>query len=168
MNYDILALNKITKKRVKGLHTIITALLDYMGVRIIAQSMLPGILHADESSEATKYGSIDDGKHIKCDKDFDELVREQNEVFHIKESALVDEEGNKVTISGCRDTKGILGTDNRKYLLDIHRFTPRDLNYPTEEWVAEIHADYLSATVRPELLDIFHNNTVKQLAHEKT
>ncbi len=36
VNYDILALNQINRHRVKGLHTIITALIDYMGMRIIA------------------------------------------------------------------------------------------------------------------------------------
>ncbi len=55
----------------------------------------------------------------------------------------------------------------RKYLLDIHRFTPRDLNYPTDVFVEEIHGDYLSACVRPELLDYFHFKKVKQIAHEK-
>ena len=47
VSYDILALNKINKQSVKGLQTIITVLIDYMGSRIIAQSMIPGILHTD-------------------------------------------------------------------------------------------------------------------------
>lgn len=47
VSYDVLALNQINKHRVKGLHTIITALIDYMGMRVIAQSMIPGILHSD-------------------------------------------------------------------------------------------------------------------------
>ena len=52
-------------------------------------------------------------------------------------------------ISGCRDTKGILGTDTRKYMLDIHRFTPRDLNYPTDVFVEDVNSNYMSACVRP-------------------
>lgn len=37
-----------------------------------------------------------------------------------------------IKISGCWDTKGIAGTDGRSYILDMHRFTPRDLNYESK------------------------------------
>lgn len=39
----------------------------------------------------------------------------------------------KKRIAGSPDIKGIMGTDNRKYILDLLRFSPRDLNYEGPE-----------------------------------
>jgi protein TIF31 len=34
------------------------------------------------------------------------------------------------TLSGSIEVKGIRGSDRRKYILDLMRLSPRDLNYP--------------------------------------
>ena len=40
-----------------------------------------------------------------------------------------DQTGTKKRIAGSPDVKGILGSDKRKYILDLLRLSPRDLNY---------------------------------------
>jgi protein TIF31 len=42
---------------------------------------------------------------------------------------VIDGNGEKKRIAGSPDIKGILGSDNRKYILDLLRLSPRDLNY---------------------------------------
>ena len=44
-----------------------------------------------------------------------------------------DGQGEIKKIAGSPDIKGILGTDQRKYILDLLRLSPRDLNYPGAE-----------------------------------
>lgn len=41
----------------------------------------------------------------------------------------MDGNGEKKVIAGSPDIKGILGSDKRKYILDLLRLSPRDLNY---------------------------------------
>jgi len=42
---------------------------------------------------------------------------------------FVDQEGAKKKIAGSIEIKGILGSDKRKYILDLMRLSPRDYNY---------------------------------------
>ena len=42
---------------------------------------------------------------------------------------VIDGEGVEKRIAGSPDIKGILGSDKRKYILDLLRLSPRDLNY---------------------------------------
>ncbi len=42
---------------------------------------------------------------------------------------MIDGNGVKKRIAGSPDIKGILGSDKRKYILDLLRLSPRDLNY---------------------------------------
>jgi protein TIF31 len=50
--------------------------------------------------------------------------------FLEKEVVCLDEEGKQFKIAGGLEVKGILGSDKRKYILDLMRLSPRDLNYP--------------------------------------
>lgn len=61
------------------------------------------------------------------------MFKSINSKLRVKECDLVQISDESVfKISGCWDTKGIAGTDGRSYLLDMHRFTPRDLNYESK------------------------------------
>lgn len=54
-------------------------------------------------------------------------------MFNVKDSHVykVDEE-KTIELSSSPDVKGIVGGDRRKYILDIMRLTPRDLNWRDE------------------------------------
>ena len=51
---------------VPELHTLATALVDYRGHRLIAQSIIPGIFHTDRASKHV-YGSMDQGETVLHD-----------------------------------------------------------------------------------------------------
>lgn len=47
----------------EGLHTLGTAVVDYRGIRIIAQTIVPGILEKNQE-QSVVYGSNDYGKTV--------------------------------------------------------------------------------------------------------
>lgn len=146
-NHDILGLRTLQVIDIDGLHIIATCHVNYKGFRVIAQSIIPGILTNTDQSSLTEYGSVDDGKTIHNSEEFNELMKKLCEHLSIKECTVVDGEGKEHTIAGSIDIKGIRGTDKRKYLLDLVRLTPRDSNY--------LGKNYTSCLVRPELVRIF-------------
>lgn len=46
---------------------------------------------------------------------------------------FLDEKNEKKRIAGSYEVKGILGTDKRRYLLDLMRLSPRDYNFLGEK-----------------------------------
>jgi protein TIF31 len=42
---------------------------------------------------------------------------------------VIDGQGNHLFIAASPDVKGILGSNQRKYIVDLLRLSPRDLNY---------------------------------------
>lgn len=108
-------------------------LIDYRGYRVIAQCIIPGILSA-EQLQCSQYGSIDDGKTIQNNKEFEYLMSQVCDKLDLDSNVeFIDEKGEKKKIAGNLDIKGILGNDKRKYLLDLMRLSPRDYNYLGDE-----------------------------------
>lgn len=56
----------------------------------------------------------------------------------------IDGNGNKTKIPCSPDITGILGTDKKKYFMDLYRLSPRDLNYEG--------VNNQSCVIRPELI----------------
>ncbi|CAI5946244.1 unnamed protein product [Closterium sp. NIES-64] len=56
-------------------------------------------------------------------------VAELGKALHLKEHKVTDGDGKEATLCSPVETKGILGSDDRKYLLDLIRLTPRDANF---------------------------------------
>lgn len=66
--------------------------------------------------------------------------------FYLDDSiAFKDENGKEHELAASIEVKGIRGTDRRKYMLDLMRLSPRDLNYPD----AKEHA---TCVLRQELI----------------
>ena len=122
----------------KDIHTVQTALIRYRGFCVTAQSLIQGILYYDEKTW-TKYGSVDEGKSIASDPEFSEVIKKISKIFHAKDDLVfIDKEGKSHLMSSPIDIKGILGGDNRKYILDLFRFCPRDLNWEGPNYDAVI------------------------------
>lgn len=81
------------------------------------------------------------------------------EQLNIKTSIIKDEKDAQFELAGSTDCKGIWGTDRWKYLLDLIRLTPRDANYPSEE--------YQTRVVRRELMLIYQRAKSLEYASEK-
>ncbi|GFZ02773.1 tetratricopeptide repeat (TPR)-containing protein [Actinidia rufa] len=90
-----------------------------------------------DKSDSLLYGSVDNGKKICWNEDFhskiDSLafldVMEAAKRLHLKEHAVFDGSGNVFKLAAPVECKGIVGSDDRHYLLDLMRVTPRDANY---------------------------------------
>ena len=76
-------------------------------------------------------------------------IQEINKIFSIKDThKFKDLEGKELELASSPDVKGILGGDRRKYVLDIMRLSPRDLNWKK----AESEEEYNSCVFRLTLI----------------
>ncbi|KAI3876121.1 hypothetical protein MKW92_040103, partial [Papaver armeniacum] len=91
-------------------------------------SIIPGILQGDKS-DSLLYGSVDNGKKICWNETFHSKVLEAANRLHLKEHTVLDASGNAVKLAAPVECKSIVGSDDRHYLLDLMRVTPRDSNY---------------------------------------
>ncbi|KAL2972435.1 hypothetical protein AAZX31_15G253600 [Glycine max] len=127
-NNDLKGTKAYQEADVPGLYNLAMAIIDYRGHRVVAQSVLPGILQGDKS-DSLLYGSVDNGKKICWNEDFHSKVSEAAKCLHLKEHLVLDGSGNLFKLAAPVECKGIVGGDDRHYLLDLLRVTPRDANY---------------------------------------
>jgi protein TIF31 len=152
-NHDLQGVIAVDRLNIDGLHTLLTTLVDFMGQRVVAQSIIPGILQSETASTLV-YGSVDNGKSIASKPEFHELMKKAGSLLRISEREvqplgyepeeleelrkLEVKEGKKmpternvepVHVCGPVECKGILGSDGRHYVLDVVRITPRDANF---------------------------------------
>ncbi|OMJ19622.1 Clustered mitochondria protein-like protein [Smittium culicis] len=113
---------------VNGLYQLGTVLVDYRGCRVIAQTVVPGILRV-ENENPVIYGSVDNGVTIKSNPDFHKLLEPVANQLRLKEHEIKDGEGETHTLYTSLDVKGIKGTDNRSYLVDLFRLFPVDSEF---------------------------------------
>ncbi|GAA51046.1 protein TIF31 [Clonorchis sinensis] len=151
-----------------GLHTLGTAIIDYRGFRVTAQTIIPGILEK-EQEQLVVYGSIDFGKTVLTDKRYEDLLSKTAKQLKIRPHKVVNQNGDVIQLYSSIDCKGIVGNDRRTYILDLLRTFPPDLNYfgscPTElrpELPASLTAlgypynhRHLLSTLRQELIEAF-------------
>ncbi|KAI4333165.1 hypothetical protein L6164_018005 [Bauhinia variegata] len=127
-NNDLKGTKAYQEADVPGFYNLAMAIIDYRGHRVVAQSVLPGILQGDKS-DSLLYGSVDNGKKIFWNEDFHSKVLEAARHLHLKEHSVLDGSGNIFKLAAPVECKGIIGGDDRHYLLDLLRVTPRDANY---------------------------------------
>ncbi|XP_024982819.1 clustered mitochondria protein isoform X1 [Cynara cardunculus var. scolymus] len=145
-NNDLKGTKAYQEADVSGLYNLAMAIVDYRGHRVVAQSVLPGILQGDKS-DSLLYGSVDNGKKICWNQDFHAKVLEASKRLRVKEHTVLDGSGNVFQIAAPVECKGIVGSDDRHYLLDLMRVTPRDANYTG--------ANSKFCILRPELITAF-------------
>ena len=161
-NHDLRGIKLLHQLDMKGIHILATCIVNYKGRRMVAQSILPGVLHAmmmNEQTTVTDYGSMDDSKTIKTKETFTELMADISRQFTLKSSLIKDASGNLHKMEGPYDIKGVTGTDKRRYLLDIVRLTPRDLNFPGLENGLRL--------VRSEMVNVFQQTKKFEFATEE-
>lgn len=118
---------------VPGLYFLATTIVNYRGKRVIAQSIIPGILHNNDLASLAEYGTVDEQKTIQSHEQFHSMMKVVCEKLNIQVNKIYDGEEKEVEIAGCVEIKGIRGTDKRCYLVDMQGMTPRDTNYLGEE-----------------------------------
>lgn len=157
-NNDLKGVIAFNEADVNGVHTLATAIIDYKGHRVLAQSIIPGILYGEQGSSHV-YGSLDDGEtFISSDEKYFALMKESAEKLHMKQHAIYDKEEKVHVLCGPSDCKGIAGSDGRFYVLDLVRTTPRDANF----------VDVPTAILRPELLKFYTRYKMAEAIKEKS
>jgi protein TIF31 len=96
-NNDLKGVIAFNEADVRGIHTLATCIVDYRGYRVIAQSIIPGILQGEQGSKHV-YGSIDEGKTFAWNDKYHSLMKEAAKKLNIKEHTVIDKDGNKFTL----------------------------------------------------------------------
>jgi len=128
-NHDLSGLRQLQVLEIDGLHYVASAIINYRGHRIIAQSIIPGILNNSELSSLAEYGTVDEQKTIQSNEQFHTLMKKVAGKLGVQVNKILDAEGKAVEIAGCVEIKGIRGTDKRCYIVDLQGMTPRDANF---------------------------------------
>ncbi|KAF2455805.1 clustered mitochondria-domain-containing protein [Lineolata rhizophorae] len=132
---DVVGVRAVNQLDVKGLHTPGTVVVDYLGVRVVGQSIVPGIFkQRDAGEQQIDYGAVE-GKDVVADNEkFVEPFREVSKRCKVKAHPVWDKEGKRHDLESSVETKGLLGTDGRKYALDLYRLTPLDVAWLEAYW----------------------------------
>ncbi|XP_024122380.1 clustered mitochondria protein homolog [Oryzias melastigma] len=164
---DLRGVQAYTSVDTEGLHNLGTAVVDYRGVRVVAQTIIPGIL--EKNHEQIVYGSNDNGKTVFTHPRFLELLSETSKPLRIQHHQVLDHNNRPAELCSGITTIGLFGNDRRPYVLDLLRTFPPDLNFQFSE--GEVTGEELPdvcksfgypcrhrhrlASLRPELIDAF-------------
>lgn len=129
INSDLKNLQHIYSLDMNNVNVINTCAVDYLGLRLVVQTMITGILHFDQKTWNC-YGSIDDGKTYNDNEEFAPIFEDLCKNFRLKTHCVFkDSIGKEYTIHGSPEVKGIKAGDGRKYVMDLMKLSPRDLNF---------------------------------------
>ncbi|XP_070839589.1 clustered mitochondria protein homolog [Chaetodon trifascialis] len=164
---DLRGAQAYTSVDIEGLHTLGTTVVDYRGIRVIAQTIVPGILEKNQE-QSVIYGSNDYGKTVFTHPRFLELLDKTSKVLRIQRHQVLDHNNSPVELCSGVETKGILGNDGRPYILDLLRTFPPDINFQFSETEESRHVPKVChsfgyprrhghslASLRPELIEAF-------------
>lgn len=161
---DVCGVRAVNQLDIPGLFTAATIIVDYLGKRIVGQSIVPGIFKQREPGDSIDYGGVE-GKDIIAEKqEFVEPFAALSKAIHLKKHPVWDKEEKRHDLEASVDTKGLLGTDGRKYVLDLYRLTPLDVTWLEKYWgeapeerEGESKKDYphRMAVLRPELVEAY-------------
>ncbi|XP_078083503.1 clustered mitochondria protein homolog [Mustelus asterias] len=170
---DLKGIQAYSNLDVEGLHVLGTVIVDYRGYRIIAQSIIPGILEQVQDQNVV-YGLIDFGKTVISNHEYINLLMKTSKPLWIQKHLVLNEVEQPIMLCSSVDCKGIVGDDGRRYLLDLFRTFPSDLNFLPIVGV-ELHEDcqrlgfpkeyrHKLCCLRPELVENFVQHKHTQFA----
>jgi len=162
---DVMGVRSVNQLDIQGLSTPGTIVVDYLGKRLVGQSIVPGIFKQREPGEQQiDYGGVE-GKDVVAENEaFVSLFNKLSTAMRVKKHAVWDKEGLRHDLEASIETKGLLGTDGRKYVLDLYRITPLDVYWIEQHWQEPGQSDtakpnrgypHRMTVLRPELVDAF-------------
>ncbi|KAL9094459.1 MAG: hypothetical protein Q9165_003309 [Trypethelium subeluteriae] len=174
---DVTGVKTVNQLDIDGLFTPGTVVVDYLGKRIVAQSIVPGIFkQRDPSEHQIDYGGVEGKDTVAEHPSFIEPFRELSKNLRVKRHPVWDKEKVRHDLEGSIETKGLLGTDGRKYVLDLYRTTPLDIEWLEQHWQdredsetpADPNKDYphRMAVLRPELVESFWRSRLQRHVNE--
>lgn len=177
---DVSGVKIVNQLDMDGLFTPGTVVVDYLGKRIVGQTIVPGIFKQREPDDhQIDYGAVDGKDVIAKDETFTPLFEKLSRAMHLKKHTVWDKDAKPFELDCSVETKGLLGTDGRRYVLDLYRITPLDIDWIEKHWrsvpldhtsssngVCPEHAKpsypHRVAVLRPELIDAYHKSKLRQ------
>lgn len=155
---DVSGVKAVNQLDICGLSTPGTIIVDYLGKRLVAQSIVPGIFKQREPEEhQVDYGGVEGRDVVAHNEAFVPAFATVSKALRVKKHPVWDKEGRKHVLEGSVETKGLLGTDGRKYILDLYRLTPLDIH-----WIDQYWSD-LDQSSKPKDRNYSHRMTVLRL-----
>ncbi|KAL7335666.1 Intracellular distribution of mitochondria [Mucor circinelloides] len=155
----------------EGLYTLASVIVDYKGERIVAQSIVPGIFRRQDENSIV-YGSVDNGAQVSSDASFHEsLGKDVAKSLHLAEHTVIDDSKTESKLYTSQETKGLLGADGRRYMLDLYRLNPVDIEFQEKECVEKDGKPaypHKMTLLRPELMSLFWEHKFRQWVKAKT
>ncbi|KKK13103.1 hypothetical protein ARAM_005345 [Aspergillus rambellii] len=163
---DVLGIKAVNQLDINGLFTPGTVVVDYLGKRIVGQSIVPGIFKQREPGEhQIDYGGVEGKDVVATHPDFAPVFEKLSKALRIKKHAVWDKEGKRHDLEGSVETKGLLGTDGRKYVLDLYRVTPLDVAWQEEDG-SDAYPHHMSV-LRLELVESYWRHKMSQYVKEE-
>jgi protein TIF31 len=166
---DVCGVRMVNQLDVTDLSTAATIIVDYLGRRIVAQSIVPGIFKQREPHDSIDYGGVE-GKDVIATKPmFVEPFAALAKATHVKQHPVWDAENKRHELETSIETKGLLGTDGRKYALDLYKLQPLDVDWLEKYWAeadeertAEKDYPHRMSTLRPELVEAYRLSQLRE------
>ncbi|KAK8108782.1 eukaryotic translation initiation factor 3 subunit CLU1/TIF31 [Apiospora sp. TS-2023a] len=158
---DVNGVRIVNQLDIDGLYSPATVVVDYLGKRIVGQTVVPGIFKQREPGEnSIDYGAVEGKEIVANDERFAETFALLSKALRGKKHAVWDKDGKRFDLEASVETKGLMGTDGRKYVLDLYRITPLDISWMEEVGStegSEEPSDYphRMTVLRPELVEGF-------------
>lgn len=173
---DVSGVKAVNQLDISDLSTPGTMIVDYLGKRIVAQSIVPGIFKPREPEEhQVDYGGVEGREVVAHNDTFVPVFSKVSSALKVKKHPVWDKGGTKHVLEGSVETKGLLGTDGRKYILDLYRLTPLDIQWLEEYWSDFCQADkpkdrnypHRMTVLRPELIEAYWRLKMGEHVKEK-
>jgi protein TIF31 len=156
---DVLGVKAVNSLDIPGLQTPGTVVVDYLGRRLVAQSIVPGIFRQREEGQSQiDYGGVEGKDVVATNEDFAPLFDKMSKAMRVKAHPVWDKDNKRHDLVSSVETKGLLGTDGRKYVLDLYRITPLDVDFIEKHWKGvddETGYPHKMAVLRQELVEAF-------------
>ncbi|KAJ6166822.1 hypothetical protein N7470_002269 [Penicillium chermesinum] len=158
---DVLGIKAVNQLDIDGLFTPGTIVVDYLGKRIVGQSIVPGIFKQREPGEhQIDYGGVEGKEVVATHQDFVPVFEKLSKALRIKKHPVWDKDGKRHDLEGSVETKGLLGTDGRKYVLDLYRVAPLDAQWQNEDG-SDVYPHRMSV-LRLELVESYWRSKMSQ------
>ncbi|KAK5072060.1 Intracellular distribution of mitochondria [Lithohypha guttulata] len=162
---DVTGVKAVNQLDIPDLFTPGTVVVDYLGKRIVGQSIVPGIFKQREPGEhQIDYGGVEGRDVVTENAAFVPVFEKLSKALHVKKHAVWDKEGKRHDLEGSVETKGLLGTDGRKYVLDLYRIAPLDVAW--QEQVAAEEQDnkypHRMSIIRSELVEAYWRTKMQE------
>ncbi|KAK4252390.1 clustered mitochondria-domain-containing protein [Corynascus novoguineensis] len=163
---DVHGVKLVNQLDIDGLYTPGTVVVDYMGKRIVGQSIVPGIFKQPEPGEnQIHYGAVDGKDVVAADESFAPSFEKLAQALRVKKHAVWDKDNKRFDLEASVEMKGLLGTDGRKYVLDLYRITPLDIAWMEDSSPEGAEYPHRMTVLRPELVEALGKQKAREFVN---